>query len=289
MVADKATTVASMQADTNVKKILPIGNSGWYAMIAGDPTFALDVVERAKAKIDSDPTACENLHKMMSCVKKAYQDCREANLVDEVMTPNLLTKELVVARSARLLPLDRQHYQEVVDDISKFDTGSSLLVCGFDRAKTPRPHIFSITEPGVHSNHDLMGYWSIGIGKETALARLLSMGTSTKVEIPEALYGAFDAKVNAEINQSIGYGTDAQILVRGRTKSVPVPESVIGLLDRVYSSFPRSPFDQEVNASPKDWPQRICKFARRLFPKSKVPTVIFFKKKPRPGVKMRVF
>lgn len=51
MVSDKAVTygqkdsLAPMQYDTDVKKVRRIGNTFWYALIAGDPTFALAVVE----------------------------------------------------------------------------------------------------------------------------------------------------------------------------------------------------------------------------------------------------
>jgi 20S proteasome alpha/beta subunit len=280
MLADKAATVSTMQADTNVRKILPIGTCGWYAMTAGDPTFAEDVIEKAKSKIEEDQSIPVSLPSMMTCMKEAYQACRENHLVDEILTPNLLDKTSVVARPATLLPLQTSHYLKVVEDIARFKTRTRLLVCGFDKGKKPKPHIFSVQDPGIYLNHDSLGYWAIGIGDETALSHLLSMATSKKDEIPEALYQAFDAKVKSEIRQGIGYDSDAEILVAGRNKSIPVPHNIIELLDRVYSAFPLSPFDQHVERSPKDWHIKMWRFSRKIFPKSKMPSVIYFRSKP---------
>jgi 20S proteasome alpha/beta subunit len=280
MLADKAATVSTMQADTNVRKILPIGTSGWYALTAGDPTFAEDVIERARSKIEGNQSIAASLPSMMTCVKEAYKECRENQLVDEILTPNLLDRTLVVARPAKLLPLQTSHYLKVVEDIARFKTGTRLLVCGFDSGKKPKPHIFSVQDPGIYLNHDSLGYWAIGIGDETALSHLLSMETSKKDEIPVALYQAFDAKVKSEIRQGIGYDSDAEILVAGSNKSIPVPRNIIELLDRVYFAFPRSPFDHQVERSPKDWHIKMWKFSRKIFPKSKMPSVIYFKSKP---------
>ncbi len=283
MLADKASTIGTrthaMQADTRVRKIVPIGRCGWYGLIAGDPTFAMDVIGEAKSKIETTPSICESSQAMMNCMKVAYQKCRETSLVDTVLTPNLLDKQLVVARPNTLLPLERTHYLQVVKDISEYSAGCSLLICGFDNARKPKPHIFSVSEPGVYANHDLLGYWAIGIGNQTAMSRLLSMDTSKNDELAKSLYGAFDAKVNAEIMQGVGFDWDAEILPSGRRKSVPVPGSIINLIDRVYSAFPRSPFD-DANRSPKEWHNKLGKFTRKIFPKAKNPDVIYFTKKP---------
>ena len=96
----------------------------------------------------------------------------------------------------------------------------------------------------------------------------------------KALGRAFDAKVKSEIRQGIGYDSDAEILVAGSNKSIPVPRNIIELLDRVYFAFPRSPFDHQVERSPKDWHIKMWKFSRKIFPKSKMPSVIYFKSKP---------
>ncbi len=112
------------------------------------------------------------------------------------------------------------------------------------------------------------------------MARLLSMDTSKRDDLSKAIYGVFDAKVNAEIMQGVGYGWDAEVLPIGRNRSVPFPSSLVRLIDNVYSSFPRSPFDSEVSASPRNWYIKLGNFTRRIFPNAPNPNVIYFRRKP---------
>ncbi|MGO9210789.1 MAG: hypothetical protein ACLPXM_06510 [Terriglobales bacterium] len=146
MVADKALTYRAggpaMQFDTGIRKILPIGQSGWYVLVAGDPSFAGDVIEQAKSALARDPTLRASVAGMMNCMKEAYQKCRETAVVDHILSPNLLNKQLLVARPNKLLPLPDDHYDQVITDVQEYQAGTSLLVCGFDGDRKPQPHIF---------------------------------------------------------------------------------------------------------------------------------------------------
>jgi hypothetical protein len=264
-----------MQFDTGIRKILRIGQSGWYTLIAGDPSFAQEVVEQAGRQLEADKTQSGSASKMMHCMKEAYQRCRETAVVDNVLAPNMLTKDLVVARPASLLPLQADHNDLIVNQVAEFRVGSSLLVCGFDARKTPQPHVFRVRDPGICESCDLTGFFAIGVGSETAMARLLRMETSRADDLSKALYGAFDAKVNAEIIQGVGYDWEAEILVVGKEKSIKVPRKIVNLINSVYEGFPRSPFDS-VGVSPRGWPRRLANFTRRVLPSSRVPRVVNF-------------
>jgi len=282
MVADKALTYRdgggrspAMQFDTGIRKILPIGNSGWYVLIAGDASFAGDVIEQAKSELDRSPSL-RSVRVMMSCMKTAYQRCRESAVTDNILSPNLLNKRLLVARPQSLLPLPSSHYEDVIEDVQGFDAGTSLLVCGFDDERKPKPHIFSVLDPGIYENHDLAGVHAIGIGQDTAMARLLQMETDKRDDLSKALYEAFDAKASAEIIQGVGLDWDAEILLAGKGKSVRVPNSIMNLVGSVYDAFPQSPFSH-VGTQPKDWCQRLGKFAKKLIPTSPVPDAIRYR------------
>lgn len=286
MVADKALTVRgsglSMQAETGVKKIMPISTSGWYVMWAGTATFATDVVSRVALALKQYPSEADSWQSMMDRVKEAYQQCRELSVVENILTPHLLTKDLLVARPATLLPLEKDHYMGLIDKLDEYEVDCSLLVCGFD--KNDKPHIFSFHDPGVYQNHDETGYWAIGIGTQTALARLLEMETLKDDDLVKALYGAFDAKARAEIMQGVGYGWDAEILSVRKPQSIQVPRKIIDLIDDAYMAFPGSPFDTEVKRSPKDWHIKIGKFMQQKVDHSvKIPAVHYFKQKPKPS------
>ena len=94
-----------------------------------------------------------------------------------------------------------------------FKTNSRLLVCGFD--KKGEPHIFSVSNPGKCDIHDLTGFYAIGIGAPTAVARLLILDSKKENALEVVLYQVFEAKVNAEVVQNVGYNWDAEILIPG--------------------------------------------------------------------------
>jgi hypothetical protein len=97
MIADKAITYGlerPMQADVGIKKILPVGRTGWHALVGGDPSFAQEVIDTALEKITSADG--KNLHfpgtarTMMHCIKDAYKDVRKQLVTDGVLAPSLL-------------------------------------------------------------------------------------------------------------------------------------------------------------------------------------------------------
>jgi 20S proteasome alpha/beta subunit len=273
MVADKSVTYSGgtpMESDTSVRKIVPIGTSGWYALIAGDSTFALDVVYECEQILFSNGVPSSG-SEMMRHVKAAYQQCRETDISDRILKPRLLTKDLYTSRPSSLLPLPLSLTDAIDREVKDYSTSTRLLICGFDDGKVP--HIFSICDPGVYDSHDLLGFHAVGIGQETALARLLSMDAEKADPLAKSLYGAFDAKVNAEIIQGIGYSWDAEILVVGNRKAFKVPRNIISLMDRMYEGFPRSPFDADKSQMPQEWWNRLGDFITRIMPSSKMPSI----------------
>lgn len=127
------------------------------------------------------------------------------------------------------------------------------MVCGFDQDK--KPHIFSVENPGRIANHDLTGFHAIGAGARTALARLLMLDSTPRDSIGMALYQAFDAKVNAELVQSVGYDWDAEILIPGKTRNVPT--RIVRLMENVYAAFPKTPFAKRRWKNPRNWKPRL--------------------------------
>ncbi len=269
LVADKAVTYGGprpIQSDVQLKKILPIGDCGWQALVSGDPTFAVATINRAAALIQ-DSGSCEA---MMGCLKTGYQESREVAIVDQILKPNLLTKELYIARPHALLPLPDSYFGDIAEAISKFKAGTSILVCGFDTHNAP--HIFSVIEPGMVRQHDMTGFHSVGIGDRAALGKFLWLETSRTASLARVLYEAFLAKVEAEIVQGVGYEWDAEILVRGN-KAVEVPKKIQKIIEQIFYVAVHSPFAKpgdeddkldDDDIPPRDWKARLNKFAESV-------------------------
>jgi hypothetical protein len=248
MVSDKAVTYGDdedssssgpMQYDTGVKKLKRIGRTFWYALIAGEPTFAIDVVDGAEQIIAQNPELSASVTGMMACLKASYKKRREALAADRILSPRMLTRDLLVARTSDLLPLDQEFFFGVSAELKNLKTRSSLLVCGFDSKGLP--HIFSIVNPGIVNSHDLTGFHAVGIGAKMAISRLLVLESRKEDKLELSLYQAFDAKVNAEITQGVGYNWDAEVLVSGHS-AINVPDRIARMIERAYEGLPLVPF-----------------------------------------------
>ena len=60
-----------------VEKHIQIGDSGWSALIAGEPTAASNVVRAVEAKLNNNPDIAKSYALMMDCVKQGFQEVRE--------------------------------------------------------------------------------------------------------------------------------------------------------------------------------------------------------------------
>jgi hypothetical protein len=263
MLSDKAVTYPSgLQSDTGVTKSRRIGDSCWHVLIAGNPTFALKVVNLASKKLEEIPTTVDSVFSMMDCLSECYQAMRDKSVNEVILRPNLLTRDLVVSRPRTLLPLQDDVVLAIHENAAKYKVKTSLLVCGFDESG---PHIFSVSDPGVSENFDMTGFHAVGIGASTAIARMLQLEAVREDALPLALYQIFDAKVNAEIMQGVGYSTDAEILVKDRKKTVKVPIRIIRLIDNVFMSHPNTPFSSERSPqAPRRWESRLQQFANSV-------------------------
>ena len=263
LTSDKAITVGSraihLQSDSSVRKILPIGNSGWRSLIAGDASFAQKVIRHARASFPKTRKTNESFASMMELMKKSYQEVRKQVMDDQVLKPLLLNEELLVARKNTYLPLPDVFVKIAVDGITKYDAGTSMLICGF--GPDGIPHIFTISEPGTVTIHDLSGYWAIGIGDFNAIERLLWAEVSKKNDLDLMLYQVFDAKANAEIVQGVGYDWDAEVMVNGK-KSQRVRSDIKKLVAKVFEENTGSPFLKK--QFPARWKRKLETYASEL-------------------------
>lgn len=269
LIADKALTYGdnfsrpAMQGESGgVEKRIEIGNTGWHVLVAGTPTFAEDVIRVAEARIAQNETISDSYPSIMDCMKAAYQAVRESAIVDQILRPNLLTKEDFVSRSNALLPLQDSYFLGIANNVNGFRLDCSLLVCGFDEAGEGR--IFSVDEPGVVNSHELTGFHAIGSGAETAIAHLLFRAAEAEDELDLALYQAFEAKAHAEVIQGVGAYSDEWILTSDGI--IDVPREIDQLLGDVYDSATQLPFKKNraelepKKNPPKNWEDKLKDF-----------------------------
>jgi len=278
-VSDKAITYGTeyhIQADAKIKKVLPIGGTGWHAMIGGDPSFSIEIIQVCVDRINnpvSPETAVGNAAKagtmtgMMALMKESYQLVRKRAVSDRLLSPALLDENTIFRRSAELLPLPDEYIDRIIVAASDYNAKCSLLVCGFDSLGAP--HIFSVVNPGIAINHDIPGFHAIGIGKDIAIARLYAYEVSTDWNLDSMMYVLFDAKAEAELIESVGYEYDLNIILGKDSKPTEVRNGdVRRSIENLYSESNRSPlrknFGRHLRKYPR-WRRIIKEYAESLF------------------------
>jgi hypothetical protein len=266
-IADRAVTYASTtggpasQADDAAKKIIQLGQTGWVALVSGDLPFAQKVTDRISAslaEIDA-PTRTE----MQAFVREAYKDCLQEEVIDRVLTPNLLTLADFINRPTSLLPLDTKYTLEIAQRISDVDVDCALIVCGFDSRGA---HIFKVRNGGGIEPCDLEGYAVIGGGEEASRSRIIWSEMDRSEDLGSVMFDVFDGKVAAEILQGVGYVWDWKILVADKLPQ-DVPDKIDTLIDRLWISSNRSPYSRKLDkrrVPPIDWKKILSAYASEV-------------------------
>ena len=96
-----------------------------------------------------------------------------------------------------------------------------------------------------------------------AISRLLTLEAEGDDHLGLALFHAFDAKVNAEITQGVGYNWDAEILIAGK-KAVPLRREMAGLIEGIFRAYPYTPLSPKQWEFPKNWQRRLESFCDHI-------------------------
>ena len=269
LVSDKALTYGEFPAvqgeSGGIEKILPIGDSGWQALLSGNTTIAEGIARHMTDALVADPDLAKSYPKMMDCAKSAYQQVREDAVVDQILQPLLLTKTDLISRPNTLLPIPDVLLHDAADQMRKFSAGCSLLVCGFDEQEGGR--IFTVTDPGTVISHDIQDFGVIGIGGETARARMLWDEAEREDDLDLAMYQAFEAKAYAEKVQGVGSRSDIWVMTPGKIHEIP--SRILDLLERVFYHHSQMPFRKRPRwepapAPPKRWESTLRRFTREI-------------------------
>jgi hypothetical protein len=200
---------------------------------------------------------------MQKCATTAYQECVEAEITDQVLTPNLLTRDDFARRPQTLLPLDTKYVMEIARMISEINVDCAMIVCGFDSQGS---HIFRVKNGGGFDPCDMEGYAVIGGGEDASRGRIIWSETDRRESLESVMYDVFDAKVSAEIIQGVGYTWDWHILVAGK-RPQSVPDRISDVIDRLWTSSNRSPYSEKLGKRqmpPRGWKKLFADFATKV-------------------------
>jgi hypothetical protein len=199
-VSDLMLSSAYMSTETRITKAEPLTPSRrWVVMFAGSPTPIGSVIRGVMEKLDGSQ---ESETDVRVAVEAVYRDELRKKIEAEILSPFGLDRPTFLTRGREYF--GEQEFARLNYEMSSCRLGLELLVAGFEPSGWPR--IFSITDPGVFSSHDRLGFHAIGSGWMGALGSLYTNYEAT-LSKPELIYRVCEAKFLGESASGVGKRT----------------------------------------------------------------------------------
>jgi len=197
-----------MSIDTRTMKIMPLSNSWHYwVAFAGNPTYAEAFSRRAGKMVDATDFSFEAV--TQSCAV-AFQQIRQNAIEAEVLSPYKLTIDAFVCGG--LGHFGEQKFGELTEQMEAVKLATDFLIGGHDSAG--RPHLFSVSDPGTVTSHQMPGFHAIGSGAWSAIGAMYSTREHrSDMSWIELSYRVLEAKFRGESAMGVGKITNAMLLI----------------------------------------------------------------------------
>jgi 20S proteasome alpha/beta subunit len=188
-----------VSSDATSVKVEPFHGS-WLAMMSGDMSQCLPIVERATEKLEGKPST-------LSIIKRGFREAYKEHLAetaaDQVLSNyNMEMKEFKKNGAKIFTP---EVFNSLNQEIKAVSLDCSFLVYGFDERGFP--HILSVEPPGKVASFDKPGFWAIGSGSFAATGMLFSLHQSVDCSLNETIFDVLAAKFMAETPGVVGEHT----------------------------------------------------------------------------------
>ncbi len=235
-VSDMMLSTDTMSMDTFSVKTGPIGSSGrWMVLFAGDPTSFRSVADNADRRIRA---GTESADEVVDAFVAAFQLAIQRKIEDELLSPYGFDRDRFF-REGRAAFGDEE-FTRVLYQINATKLDTDFLVAGFGLDK--RPRIFSISDPGVYSDHTNLGFHAIGTGSLRACGALFSTYAADLRNIDLA-YRLCEAKFLGESALGVGEKTLIALHVIDGVKLV-YPEQLVPVRE-AWKRHGKTPIPEE--------------------------------------------
>ncbi len=172
----------------------------WFTVWAGTVTFVTPILQKVAEALKTIPEP--DLVTVSSTFVRVYQEERARLAEQYVLSPFRLDMQTFVGhltsgQSASLADMQRR--------IQDFDFDCEFLVGGYGPDK--KPHLFTVTPPGVEQHYDPIGFWCIGSGQDAASSSLMFRRIHAVMSAKEILYYVAEAKFMSEYSMGVGKGS----------------------------------------------------------------------------------
>jgi hypothetical protein len=208
----------------------------WALMFEGDGNLFLPIVAEIKKKF-GDFDKVHDFATVQSTVCEVYRTMLDIQCSSEYLS------RYGLASISEFRKFGLSNFGEKFYDICKwidgYDLRINILIYGFDQ--NGLPHIFDISNPGVVTNHDLLGYAAIGSGETMAMASLRRK--QLPYDLNKVVYRLLEAKFSAETASGVGESTTL-FTMRSDGKDKSIGYGSIGEIKKIWKrELEREPDD----------------------------------------------
>ncbi len=179
-------------------------------------------------------------------IKDTYCQLRARRIEEAVFKPRGITIKSFYQGLIRQIPIEIA--VELDNKVQHSQFGVTLVIAGVDQGGA---HIFGISDPGISTSYDRIGYHAIGSGQSHAILSLVAAGQHWSKSINETAFNVFRAKRQAELAPGVGQSVELRIISSESVRSVTTDELCI--LDGLRNQL-EAPPTELVDKSIKDLP-----------------------------------
>jgi len=209
-----------------------------YMGTSGEATRHTDVIRRIRKNLK--PNSEKSIYLISEIVKKAYIAERMKRINDQHFLPRGMNIEEFYSNMENYPP----DFIDKMDDIvEEYDLEIEVILAGVDK---DGGHIFTISNPGVVTCHDDLGYASVGSGDSHSEWVFIYNEYYPLSPKRDALLTLYKAKKRAETAEGVGKKTDIVMIDEKASKEYGPGSPLIEDLDRIYTlSEKKTEIDEE--------------------------------------------
>lgn len=172
------------------------------ALFAGDVIQGNEILSKARAKIAAE---AKGTLEIANIVQETYKEQWKYVIESNLLSRYNLTIDLFIANQARL---DPDLVKKINNIIGELNIGVEIIVAGVE----PIPQLYLITNPGVITSYNSIGYVCTGSGSQHAILSLIESEYNGSITLNEAIYALVEAKKRAEFDPGVGQLCDILVI-----------------------------------------------------------------------------
>lgn len=214
------------------------------AMTAGDSSFNIEIISELdnviRATLKSNPDKPLRVAEVAKLYKQILGDLTAQKAAVSLLKPLGLDSETFISRQSELSP---SFVEKMATEILNYEVPRvEAIITGID---DKGGHIFVADNEEIQC-YDKIGFAAIGAGRWHATSQLMFDCYTSGVDLPGAMFAAYNAKKRAEVAPGVGTATDmfAIVMEEGAKR---IRDDILVTLERMYFEMRRVEVDAQVN------------------------------------------